>query len=450
MGETQSLANFVADTTINDIPPEVLEKSKEAIIDYTGVALYGSQHEVGERVAAYASGTYGPGPAQMFARESISAPGAALANGAFGHAIDFDDTFESIVIHPSSPVFAAACAMGEDTDATGSDVLTAYVVGVDTAYRTGHSTYPSHYDNGWHSTGTVGTFGATAAAASILDLSAEEICSAFGIAASCSSSLKKNFGTMTKPLHAGHAGEMGVRAALLAHRGFTSDSAVFEGGLGYGNVMTVGDTYDPSAITDDLKTEWAVMDIGYKPYPSGVITHAAMDALRDIVIDNDIAPGDVESIVVSLDDAASEMLHHEDPQNALEAKFSIEFCLASVLRVRDPGIHEFTDEYVTAPETRAEMEKISRDFEPNLFGGNFANYAARVTIVTTSSEEFTTEEKFAPGHPNNPISQERLEAKFRECVATVISEEEADDILDVIAHLDEEDNFARFREHVSA
>lgn len=450
MAETKALAEFVANTTADDLPDEVREKSKEAITDLVGVALYGSHHGVGEQINSYVE-TSSPGSdATVLARGTASVTGAALANATFGHAVDFDDTFESIVIHPTSPVFSAALAVAEVVNATGEDVLTGYAVGVDVAYRTGHSTYPSHYENGWHSTGTVGTFGAAAAAASVMGLTADEIRYAFGIAASASSSLKKNFGTMTKPLHSGHAAQMGTRAALLAANGFTADPNVFEGDIGYGQVMTMDGSYDSDDLVEGLGDVKGVMDIGYKPYPSGVITHAAMDALRELVIDHDLEPEDVEEITVALDDAASEMLHHANPQTGLEAKFSIEFCLASILLERDPGIHEFTDEYVTDAETRAQTAKVQRDFEENLFGGNFANYAARVEVVTKDGAEYTNEMKHAPGSPNNPLSEDRLRGKFNECAQDVLSPEAAEDAYDSIMDLENDGSLARLLDVVSA
>jgi 2-methylcitrate dehydratase PrpD len=449
MAETETLAAFTVDTELADVPADVREKATEAITDYVGVALFGSQHAVGEKIWAHVERVAGGDDATAFCRGTASPTGAALANGAFGHAVDYDDTFESIVIHPTSPVFAAALAAGEHADASGADVLTGYVVGVEAAFRTGHATYPSHYDNGWHSTGTVGTFGATAAAASVLDLSTDRTRHAFGIAASTSSSLKKNFGTMTKPYHAGHAAQMGVRAAMLAADGFTADTEVFEGPIGYGEVMTPGGTYDPTEITDGLGDTWAVTDIGYKPYPSGVITHAAMDALRDILVDEALAADDVERVTVALDDAASEMLHHEDPADALQAKFSIEFCLAAILRERDAGIREFTDEYLDAPETRAQMAKVDRAFEENLFGGNFANYAARVSVTTTDGTTYTAAEKHAPGSPNNPISDERMRAKFDECASVVLSDSDADAAYEAIQALHEPGALDRLKAAVS-
>ena len=443
MVETATLAEFVAESSLEEVPDAARTKATEAISDLVGVAVYGSSHEVGQKVGSYVE-TAAPGAAAtVFGGGTASPSGAALANGSFGHAVDFDDTFESIVIHPTSPVFSAALAVAEAEGATGRDVLEAYILGIEVAYRTGHATYPNHYDHGWHSTGTVGTFGATAAAASVLGLSGERIQHAFGIAASASSSLKKNFGTMTKPLHSGHAAQMGVRSALLAAEDFTADPEIFEGEIGYGNVMTPDGSYDAAELTSAFGEEWAVMDIGYKPYPSGVITHAAMDAMREIVIGNDLSPEDVESVTVALDEAASEMLHHERPETGLEAKFSIEFCLAAILRERDPGVNEFTTEYVTDGETREQTAKVSRAFEPNLFGGSFANYAARVTVTTHDGTEHVVEEKYAPGSPNNPLSESRLRAKFDECMTAVVSEADANAAYEAIRSIDEDGQLQR-------
>lgn len=439
MGETAALAEFVASTSYDDITDEAVEHAKRAIRDYVGVALFGSHHEVGDKVYEYVDAYGGTGDGTVFQREPRTAPAAALANGTFGHAIDYDDTFESIVIHPTSPTFAAGLAAADDVDATGEDLLTGYVVGCEVAYRVGHSTYPEHYRNGWHSTGTAGSFGAAATAASVLGLSEDEIGRAFGIVASGSSALKKNFGTMTKPLHAGHAAQTGVRAALLAREGFTADEAILEGDIGYSEVMTIDGAYDPSEITEGLSEEWAVLDIGFKPYPSGVITHAAMDAMRDLVREHDLTPGNVEEIVVTLEDAASEMLHHEQPDDALQAKFSIEFCLAAVLREGDAGINEFTDEYVASEETKAAVSKVSRAFEENLFGDDFAGYGAIVRVTTTEGAELREEIRYAPGSPNNPVGDDRLEAKFTECARTRLDAEETEALSAAIDDLENVD-----------
>ncbi len=437
MGETATLAEFTVSTEYDDISEDAISHAKAAIRDYLGVAVYGSHHTVGDKIATYVDRCMSGEEATMIGRGTVSPTGAALANGVFGHAIDYDDTFESIVIHPTSPVFGATLAAGELASATGKELITAYAIGCEAAFRVGHSTYPNHYQNGWHSTGTVGAFGSTAAAAHLLDLSVEETITAFGSVASASSALKKNFGSMTKPLHAGHAAETGLRAVLLAQNGFTADDAVLEGDIGYGEVMTTDGSYDPTDITEGLGEEWAVLDLGFKPHPSGVITHAAMDALRTVVIEHDLTPETVDSITVALDDAASEMLIHANPDNALQAKFSIEFCLAAILREQKAGIHEFTDEYVNQPETKAAIDKISRSFEENLFDAHYASYGARVTVETTDGETIVNEVKHHPGSPNNPVSEDRLQAKFDECVLTVLDEDETAELAATINTLEE-------------
>lgn len=448
MSETSAMATAITSIDYDDVPEPVLTRAKEAILDYVGVALYGSHHEVGEIVADYVRATSGGGETPMLGRNPTATAGAALANGTFGHAIDYDDTFESLVLHPTSPTFAAAHAASAVADADGRSLLTGYVAGIETAYRVGQSVYPGHYEHGWHITGTVGTFGATAAAASVLDLPTAAVEHALGIAASSSASLKKNFGSMTKPLHAGHAAQSGLRAALLASRGFTADPEILEGQLGYGNVMTPDGSYDPAPITDP-DDEWGVMDIGYKPYPSGVITHAAMDALRELVEDADLSPADVSSVVVTLDDAASEMLHHREPENALQAKFSIEFCLAAILRERTVGLHEFTDEYVAEPATRDAIDLVERDFEANLFEGPYANYGTRVTVTTEDGRELVATERFAPGSPNNPITEARLERKFREAAATVLDEDDVDAVAEAIDTLERPGSLDRLNDAVT-
>ncbi len=436
MGLTLDLAGTAIDIADGGPPPETLDRAKLAIRDYLGVGLYGSRHPVGERIGAFVEAAEPGTAATLLGGGTASTTGAALANGTFGHAIDYDDTFESIVLHPTAPVFAAALATAERVDADGEALLGSYVAGVEVAYRIAHSVYPGHYDNGWHLTGTVGTFGAAAAAGTLLDQSPETLARAFGIAGSCSSSLKKNFGTMTKPLHAGHAAEMGTRAALLADSGFGATGEVIEGPMGYGSVMNPTGSFDEEDIRESPGGHWGVEDIGLKPYPSGVITHAAMEAMRRTVAEHDLGPEDVERVVVTLDEAASEMLIHADPSDELEAKFSIEFCLAAVLREGDAGVTEFDDEYVTAPATREAMALVERAFEPGLFGEAFAGYGARVTVETTDGEAHVAEERRAPGSPSNPLPEERWRAKFHECAAPVLERDVAERVASLTAGLE--------------
>jgi 2-methylcitrate dehydratase PrpD len=449
MSETEELAEFVVRTTYDDFPNDAVEKAKLAIRDYVGVAIHGSGQEIGDIVTEYVECTSPGDTATVVGRSSASPVGAALANGTFGHAIDYDDTFETAVIHPTSPIFSAALAAGETVDATTRDALTGYVVGAEVAYNIEQAISPPHYQNGWHSTGTTGSFGATAAVGSVLGLDADEIQRAFGVVASASSSIRKNFGSMTKPLHAGHAAQMGLRAGLLSRAGFTADERIFEGDLGYGSVMVPDDGYDPTALTEGLRDEeWAVTDIAFKPFPSGALTHAPMEALLRLVEREDLSPDDVESITVMVDDSTEGVLLHEAPSDALQAKFSLEYCLALILCERRATIREFTDDYVDSPHIRSELTKVERQYLEELFEGDYDRRACRLRVTLTDGTTFEEAERFTPGGPTNPIADERLERKFYRCVESVADTETGDEIHEAIENLHEERPIASLTAHL--
>ncbi|MFB6303686.1 MAG: MmgE/PrpD family protein [Haloferacaceae archaeon] len=439
MDETAALAADVAETAYGDVPDDAVARAKTAIRDFAGLALHGSGHATGRTVGAYLDAAGTGGGATVVGRGRADPPRAAFANGAFGHVLNYDDTFESVVVHPTCTAFPAAFAAAEAADATGRDLLVGYVVGCDAAYRVGRSVAPSHWLRGWHATATVGVFGATAAAASVLGLSAERTRHAFGVAASFSSGLKRNIGTRTNPVHCGHAAGKGVEAALLAREGIDADDAVLGGEYGFGELATDAGGYDPGEITDP-DVEWAVRDLAFKPYPSGVVTHSAMEALRAILEREDLAPEDVATVTATVDEGVTDTIDQHDPRTATEATVSYEFCLAAVLRERDPGLDEFTDEYVRAAATRAAMDKVRLDPRVDPFGGSAAeaSYGARVAVETTDGRTFTEEVLATPGGPSNPLPEARLRRKFHDCAGTVTDRETADRVADAIARLDEE------------
>jgi 2-methylcitrate dehydratase PrpD len=442
MGPIDTLTKIVQETTFAELPPPAIERAKRAILDATGVGLYGVAHPIGKRVTPYVDTALSGNQATVFAHGTASVEGAALANGTFAHALDYDDAFETIRIHPTVATFPAALAAAEYEDTTGQDLLTGYVVGVEVAYRVGHSIYPGHYEHGFHSTGTMGTFGATAAVASVFDLSAQEIQHALGIAASSSSALKRNFGSMTKALHAGHAAGTGVRAGLLAREGFTASESVFDGDGGYGAVMAP--TYDPDAITADVDSSWAVTEIGYKLYPSRRNTHGMMEALRRVVERENLTLDDVARVSVTLDDNAAMVPNYPVPADEMEAKYSIEFCAAAVLRERTPGVEAFTDDYVTAPETRAAIELVESGFD-DLVGDGFSGWGARVHVETVGGRELTEEERGAVGHADR-IDPARLRKKFYDCSETTLRESLVSTVESSIDVLDEPGALARLTE----
>src|SRR5437899_10063560 len=292
MGLTQDVANFVSKTKYRDIPTEVVCLARGFILDGLGVALAGSTDDCSRIVQAHTRQIGGRDESTIIGTGlRAPAPKAALANGVAGHAMDYDDTQLStskqavygLLTHPTTPVLAAVLAIGEKEKIRGKDFLLAYILGVEVECRIADAINPHHYQSGFHSTATMGGFGAAMAVGKILRLKEEALIRTLGVAASTASGLRENFGTMTKPLHAGRAAENGVTAALLAQAGFTSATNILEARRGFFHAM--GGGCDESKIAGKLGRPYFMQDpgISIKPYPSGSLSHPAQDLIRDLV-----------------------------------------------------------------------------------------------------------------------------------------------------------------------
>ncbi|MGH6831346.1 MAG: MmgE/PrpD family protein, partial [Methylocella sp.] len=276
MGLTQEVASFVAKTRYRDLPREVVQLARGFILDGFGVALAGSTDECSRIVQAQIRQMRAKGESAILgAAWSAPAAKAALANGVAGHAMDYDDTQLStskeavygLLTHPTTPVLAAALAIGEKEKISGEEFVLSYILGVEVECRIADAIAPRHYQDGFHSTATMGGLGAAMAVGKILRFNEEKLIRTLGIAASMASGLRENFGTMTKPLHAGRAAENGVTAALLAEAGFTSATNILEARRGFFNAMAGG--YDENKIAGRLGRPYFMKEpgISIKPYP---------------------------------------------------------------------------------------------------------------------------------------------------------------------------------------
>lgn len=437
MSSTATLAEFVAETELEDVPDEVLDKSKQCLFNVLGVSIAGANSEVGEHVVRYVSNQYdSTGDATVVGHGTSSLEGSALANGTFPSVHHYDDTFVSVLMHPSASAFPAAFAACEVEGGDGSTLLEGYTLGIEAAFHVGRSLDPAHRDYGWHGTGTIGSFGAVAASASVLELSARELETAFGIVASGSSALRRNIGTDTNQLHTGHAAQIGVRAAVLARNGFTADDAILESDQGYGPLMKPTEPYDPADVVELLGDEWGTMDVGFKPYPSASISHSALEALLGVLSAEELYGSDVEAVDVHLDPSLSDILSSDYPRDGSSAPASIKYCLAVALERGEVDITGFTDEAVADPGIQSQWEKISCDFSSKL-GAGFHKKGARITVTTTDGREIDAVERVPPGGPDNPLDEERLSAKFAECASTAEKAASADEFRSVIDRLDE-------------
>lgn len=264
---TRKLAEFIQDTRFDDIPPEVIEKSKHSLLDWIGCTLGGIEDDASKLIIDYVSEAGGKEQATVIgANLKTDVAHAALANGVISHALDFDDYHGETVIHGTAACFPAVLAVAESKRLNGRDLLTAFILGFDVSIRIGLGLGSYHYERGWHSTSTSGIFGATAGVAKLLRLDADQIINAFGICGTQSSGLRQVFGTMSKPFNAGKPSMNGVMSAFLAEKGFTSSREMIEGELGLLDVLT--ENPDEEVVLKGLGSKYYLSEVSFKPYPS--------------------------------------------------------------------------------------------------------------------------------------------------------------------------------------
>jgi len=348
---TAVLAAQASGLRFTDIPADVVTVAKQCILDTIGVAIAGAAEPGPRMVRDIVLADSGAGGCSLFgvAQVRTTASAAALANGIAAHALDFDDVLTAFTGHPSAPVLPAAFALCEERRLPGRALIEAFVVGVEVEARIGAAVAPGHYRRGFHATGTIGTFGAAAAAARVLGLGAQAMESALSIAGTQAAGLKSQFGTMTKPLHAGKAAADGLLSARLAALGFTSASDIVACHQGF--AATQADRVDRDVLTSAFGAPWYVLATLFKIHASCHYTHSVFEAVRGLR--DQVRPDDVECITLRMHPDLLDVCDIRDPQSGLEAKFSMRYVAALALAqgVADPA--QFTDEAVaTRPQLR--------------------------------------------------------------------------------------------------
>jgi 2-methylcitrate dehydratase PrpD len=427
---SERIAAFVAGT--ESVPEDAALQAKRALLDTIGCALVGSREEAARVVAGWlGEGGGKPEAAVLGRRMRLSAPDVALANGTAAHALDFDDVSRPMRGHPSTVLVPALLALAEANGSSGREVLTAYVVGFEVCARVGRALGESHYARGWHATATAGTVGAAAAAARLLALDAERARNAVGIAASLASGVQANFGSMTKPLHAGWAARNGVTAARLAAGGLTSDAGALDGFL-----RAASDAPDHSALEGlGDPFEITASGIGVKRYPCCYATHRALDATVDLRYTHSLVPLEIEAVRVEVARGTLIPLRREPPTTGLEGKFSMEYCIAAALLDGPPGLAAFSDAAVQRPEARDLMARVTvvETDEPIEFpiGGR-----SEVVLTVRSGGEHRMTVDTPLGDPTRPLSWDDLAAKFRDCAAGVLPDEGIERAIAQLAELE--------------
>lgn len=421
---TERLATFVAGQSANEIPADVYDAARDAVIDTLGVALAGSQEPVAEIVTAWVNETGAQGRATVWGSSlATHAAEAAFANGISAHALDFDDSLPSGRGHMSACLVPTVLAVGEASGSSGQDVLAAYAIGLETAGAFGRVFGPGHLRRGWHPTATIGALAATAAASRLTGLDAEGVARAWGITGSQVSGLARNFGTMTKPFHVGHAAQTGVMSAWLAAKGLTSDATIFDGKGGVIDTYAGGDGEPVEAVLSALCDPWDILSPGncVKRWPCCYSGHRTIAALHGLIADHAITADDVAEVSVSFLPGGDTALLSKDPQTGLEGKFSIEYMVAAVLLDGALTMETFTDAMVRRPEARQLMQRVRRIHIPDeKFYSGIVGY--NEITVTTGRDRFEVREDRVPGSRAWPLSENDRDDKFVDCARPVLGE----------------------------
>ncbi len=295
--------------------------------------------------------------------------------------------------------------------------LTAYQIAVEVETKIAEAINPRHYDHGFHSTATIGAIGATAGAARMLGLNVERTRRALGLGASQAAGLRENFGTMTKPFHPGRSAESGIVAAEFAKLGWTATDSVLEANRGF--FRAAGGGYDNAAIEDKLGNPWtfASPGVSIKPHPSGSLTHPGMGVMLNLVLMHDIQPERVVKVKVGTNRHMPNALIHHRPKNELQAKFSMEFCMAILLIERRAGLAEFTDRVLRRSDVQALIERIEFGVHPDAEAAGYEKMTTIIEIELADGRRIGGRADFGKGSPANPMRDEELAVKFRDCAA---------------------------------
>lgn len=445
---TAQAIRFIEQTNYADLPADALAIGRRCMVDTVGLYLAGSQ-ESSVRILtedALSQGGRKDAPLPGAGGKRVPAALAGRVWGTSGHAHDWDDTQVShdpnhvygLLTHPSVPPLTAALIIGSDLDrVSGRDIMVAFQVGFEVECKISEWMKPRHYRRGHHTSGTVGTFGAAAAAAKLLGLKGDKLAHALGLAASFAAGIRVNFGTMTKPLHVGRACENGITAALLAMKGFEADPAALDGPWGFFSVM--GEGLDEEKAKAGFGSPLTIVSPGVsiKPYPSGILTHQSMDAMLKLVLDHDLRAEEVETIRFFAGRNIIEPIRYPIARNHLQAKFSMPALLAMIVLCRRASHHEFQDAFV-AGEAMQDLQartEVINDLEIDALG--YDKIRSRIEVLTKDGRTLVewADERYRGG-PSNPISDDELDRKFRMCAEGVIDEDSQGELLALVRGID--------------
>jgi 2-methylcitrate dehydratase PrpD len=432
IGMTKRLAEFIVNTESSEIPDTVFEHAKVAFMDWLSVALAGMDDPLVDKLLQYADLMGGKEQATILgngAKRSLAQ--AALVNGAASHALDYDDTLWRFLGHPTVTLFPAILSLSEFKGLSGSDVLTAYLIGLKVGSVVATCAGDDHYMSGYHGTSTIGSLASAAACSRLLRLDTQKTVFALGIAGTQAAGLKRVFGTMCKPFHAGRASEVGLMAALLADSGFTSAEDILEGPSGF--FQALRGAVDENVL-DTLGKTWDIEELAQKYHASCHATHSPMEAAWSTFEKEDLSVSDVKSITVHSSELGLSAAFRTEANTGLEGKFCIPYCVANALLrgIGSTGLQAFTEEKVNDPKIKDLMAKITTIQDPEMTGMD-----ARVEVETNDGKVYSAYSDILNEVPELEEKIMKIKEKFTDLCEPILGGEKTQELMQTITKMEE-------------
>ncbi len=444
---TGSLARFITTTHFGDLPESAIDSARFAFLDWLGSAFAGCTAEPSRIIADLVWEIGGvPESTVIGSQKRTSCVSAAMANAAFSHVVEMDDLDTVSIYHPAAPIMPAALAIAEREGKSGAEFIRAIVLAYEVSIRIGEVVNPAHYRY-WHTTATVGTFGAATAAAVLLDLNLEQTVWALGNAGTQAAGLWEFLvdGAMSKQLHPAKAAMNGALSALLAKRGFTGAKRILEGEKGFCQATSPGS--DPRKLIDGLgpgmKT-YKISRVSFKQHASCRHTHSAIDAVIGLVNNQHLQPEDIERINVKIYEGAMDLLGKVEANTCYAAKFNLPYCLAMAAVHRSASLDRFTEGNLRDKKVRALMERVTLQIDPQLDECYPEKWPAIVEIVTRCGETFVSRVDHPKGDPHNPMSRDELCRKFRTLASGALRPAQVEKYVEGSLRLDSLENMGGF------
>lgn len=433
MGVTLELARFVVETPYAQLPPEVVQRTKQYVLDGLGVSLGAADHPAVDALLAFAQEMGGNPQATVIGRGTrLNAAYAALANGYLAHLLDYDDSYmpPETILHGTAPVLPVVLALGEWKGLSGREAIAAFALGFEVAARISLGLGRGVQEGGWHVTATMGTLGAAVAAAKMLGLDARRTAYSLGIAGTSASGIGEMLGTMCKAYHPGKAAMHGVMAGLLVEKGLDSSEQVLEAPRGVGWAFARKRELD--SLAQGLGERWEMLAGGFKPYSCGVVAHPTIDGVIELRNRYGLKAEDVESIHARTNPYVMFAMGKMSPRTGLEGKFSTVHCAAVALIDGAARVAQYTDARVNDPEVVALRERVAIQTDESV-----RKDEAWVTITLRDGRVLEKHVEHCTGSRESPMSQEALEAKFRSLAEPVLRAGGADRVVSLVGRLEQ-------------